>query len=299
MNTKQIKYAIELSKSLNFSDVAKKLGISQPALSKQISNLEKELGVELFNRRKNPIELTYAGEYFLNEAQNLMYREEQLYRSMADFSSGEKGSLSIGISPFRCTYLMPDVCQKIKEKYPGVKITLHEYSSDILRRKAAEGKYDFAIMNLPVDEAVFDATPIEQDTLVVVVPKNIEVKSTHLNDAKFPQIDFKDCGDIPFIVVSPSQEMRVLFEKICTASNIQPNISMEVVGLITAWEMAQKGIGATLLPLQFVQNNKFFDNVNIYIPNCDTNIRQPAIITRHGQYLSEYAKYAIKLITEK
>ena len=89
MNNKQLKYAIALSRSLNFSQVAEKLGISQPALSKQILNLEKDLGVELFDRKQNPIALTPAGEHFFAEVQDLVYREEQLYKSMDDFKSGK------------------------------------------------------------------------------------------------------------------------------------------------------------------------------------------------------------------
>ena len=89
MNNKQLEYAMELSKSLNFSYVAKELGISQPALSKQISALEKNLGVLLFDRSKNPIEITAAGKYFFDQAQELLYKEQQLYRSMEDFISGK------------------------------------------------------------------------------------------------------------------------------------------------------------------------------------------------------------------
>lgn len=299
MNNKQLQYAIALSKSLNFSQVAEKLGISQPALSKQILNLEKELGVELFDRKQNPITLTPAGEHFFAEAQDLVYREEQLYKSMADFKFGKKGSLTIGISPFRALYLMSDICNKVRQEFPQIKIVLQEYSSDILRSGAADGKYDFAIVNLPVDDSVFDVTPIEQDTLVVVVPEKL-LPSIEGSPKKFMEkLNFKNCKKLPFVVLSQNQEMRQLFEKICTTSNLRPKIAMEVVGLATAWSMAQAGIGATLLPLQFVKSMQSNNNISMFVPDCDANIRQPAIITRHGQYLSPYAKYAIDLLTKK
>lgn len=296
INNKQLEYAIELSKHLNFSLVAEKLRISQPALSKQISNLEKELGVELFNRKKKHITLSAAGEYFFREAQSLLYREEQLYRSMEDFKSGKCGNLIIGISPFRSLYLLPNLCKKIKEKYPGVKIILHEDSSDQLRKKAEEEKFDFAIVNLPVDESLFDITPIEQDKLVLSVPVNMLSLISSKTKDEMSQIDFKDCKNLPFIVVGKNQEMRILFEKICSSSNIQPKIAMEVVGLATAWAMTRAGIGATLLPMQFIKSMEIDNSIRLFIPDCETNIRQPAIITRHGQYISEYAKYAMVIL---
>lgn len=297
MNNKRLQYAIELSKSLNFSEAAERLGISQPALSKQISGLEKEIGTELFNRRNSPVTLTAAGEYFFREAQDLYYRQQQLYRSMEDYKEGKNGRMIIGISPFRSLYLLPGICQKVKEKYPGIKIVLNEDGSDLLRRKAAEGKYDFAIANLPVDEAVLDIKPIEKDTLVLAVPKSMLNMIKRFPKGDIEQLDFKDCTNLPFVVVGQTQEMRMLFDRICLEADITPHISMEVVGLATAWAMARAGIGATLLPLQFVKSMNFDNSVELFIPKCDSNIRQPAVITRKGQYIPEYTKYAISLLT--
>ncbi len=294
MNTRQLQYALALYESLNFSAVAEKLGISQPALSKQIHNLENELGVKLFDRNTVPLTVTAAGEHFFREAQKLLYKEDQLLRSMEDFKSGKRGRLVIGISPFRCLYLIPDIMQKIKEKYPDVQIVLHEIGSDTLRKEAAEGKYDFAIVNLPVDESVLDVTPICTDTMVLAVPKKL---ADFLPDVS--HIDFDACKELPFIVVGQTQELRRLFEKSCAAANFTPNITMEVVGVSTAWAMCRAGIGATLLPLQFVEHMGADDNLKLFYLKQNMRSRQPAIITRKGQYISEYAEYAIKLLTEQ
>lgn len=299
MNNKQLQYAIALSKSLNFSKVAEQMGISQPALSKQIHNLEKELGVSLFDRGQSPIVLTAAGEAFFKEAQSLLYREEQLFRSMEDFKSGKQGKLTIGISPFRALYLLPSVCKQVREKFPGISIVLQEEGSDQLRTKAAEGKYDFAIANLPVDESILDALPIEQDKLVLAVHKSLLPMLNCPAQKQLSEIDFKDCKELPFIVVGQNQEMRQLFEKICSVADIKPRIAMEVVGLATSWAMAKSGIGAALLPLQFVEDMKSDDDIVLFIPKHSANVRQPAIITRRGQYLSEYAKFAIDILIKK
>ena len=72
MNTRQLQYVIELAKSLNFSQAAEKLGISQPALSKQILHLEEELGIKLFDRATTPKKLTPAGKQFVSGAQEML-----------------------------------------------------------------------------------------------------------------------------------------------------------------------------------------------------------------------------------
>ena len=170
MNSRQLQYAISLSQTLNFSQAADLLGISQPSLSKQILALESELGIKLFDRNHSPLSLTPAGEYFIREAKELLYKEDQLFKAMDQFRTGENGRLDIGVTPFRSLYLMPEVVKKLKTKYPGVQVVLHEAGSTQLRKESAEGRYDFAIVNLPVDESVLDVTAMEPDTLVLAVP---------------------------------------------------------------------------------------------------------------------------------
>ncbi len=298
MNNKQLEYALALSKSLSFSKTAEQLGISQPALSKQISGLERELGVELFDRHRTPLAVTAAGEYFFRQARELIYREEQLYKSMDDFKSESSGSLTIGISPFRALYLLPEVCRKVKERFPGVTVVLKEESSGKLRAKAAEGKYDFAVVNLPVDDSVLEVRLIEQDTLVVAVPKSM---SSLVPGGKYAtdELEFSDCRELPFVVVGHSQEMRKLFEKLCASSGVRPEVSAEVVGLATAWAMMRAGVGATILPLQFVRSMGESEDVILFRLRHNSDTRIPAVVTKRGQYLPEYAKYAIDILTGK
>lgn len=296
MNSKQLQYVIRLSKVRNFSQAAQQLNMSQPALSKQILSLEKELGVKLFDRDSSPLTLTPAGEVFVRDAQELIYKEEQLSRTMERYRSGQAGRLVIGISPFRSVYLLPEVLKKVKEKFPGVQIDLHEYASGILRKEAAEGKYDFAIINLPVNESLLDVTPIEQDTLVLAVPKQL---LSMLPAGVNGEIDLADCEKLPFIVVSQTQELRKLFHRLCDRAEIHPNITMEVVGVTTAWAMMRAGIGATLLPLQFIKNEVFDVDVALFTLKGNMYTRQPVVVVRRGQKLSDCAQYAIDLLTGK
>lgn len=297
MNTRQTQYALELSKDLNFSQTAERLGISQPALSKQILNLENELGVKLFDRTTAPMTLTPAGEHFVREAQELLYREDQLMRSLEGYKSGECGRLVIGISPFRSQYLAPAMVREIRRRFPGVQVVLQEAGSDQLRREAAEGKYDLAVVNLPVDEALLDVTLLEPDRMVLAVPRAMTDALPSTTAEKPSRIDLKVCADLPFVTVGDQQEMRQAFEAACTEARFRPNVAAEVVGLSTAWEMCRAGVGATLLPLQYVRHHLSDDSVALYTLEQSIRTRQPVIITRRGQYVSPYAAYAIRLLS--
>ena len=292
MNTRQLQHAILLSQTLNFSQAAEQLGISQPSLSKQILSLERELGVKLFDREHSPLKLTPAGAYFIPKAQEMLYQETQLYKAMAQYESGEQGRLVIGVTPFRSLYLMPELVKKIKARFPGVQVVLHESGSTQLKKEATEGSYDFAIVNLPLDDALLDVTPLAPDTLVLAVP-NVLLD-------RLPQdrreINFAEAKDLPFVVLGKNQELRQLFDNLCAASGVEPNIAVEVVGVTTAWAMAHAGVGAALLPLQFVRNEHFDQDLTLFGIRDNTYSRQPAIVTRRDQYLSEYARYAMDLL---
>ncbi len=293
MNSRQLQYAVMLAEKGSFSSVAEQLRITQPALSKQIMLLENEIGIKLFNRKSSPVTLTAAGEHFISEAKDLLYKEDQLIKSLEEYKSGEKGTLTIGITPFRSSYLITEVVEKIRAVYPKIKIKLCEEGSEILRKEAAEGKYDFAVVNLPVDDSLLNIIPMEPDRLVLIASETLAEKYPSVFCKE--EIEFKECKDLPFAVVSPSQEMRVLFDRLCLSNGFSPNIAVEAVKLTTVWNLAKNGIGAALLPVQFISEN---EGVKVIKVKDISYSRQPAVITKKGQYVSEYAKYAIKLLTK-
>jgi DNA-binding transcriptional LysR family regulator len=128
------------------------------------------------------------------------------------------------------------------------------------------------------------------------VPKELENRVENISRLK--EIDFRACKDLPFVVVGETQEMRRLFDKLCNLSGFVPNIAVEVVGLNTAWSIAQSGVAATILPWQFV-SEEMNDNI-IVVGIKDVNYdRQPAIVVRRGQYISQAAQYAMDLLTNE
>ena len=109
-------------------------------------------------------------------------------------------------------------------------------------------------------------------------------------------VDLTLCEKLPFVVVGKNQEMRQLFDRLCVRSQIQPSIAMEVVGVATSWEMVRAGIGAALVPLQFVKN-KNMEGITLLSIKDGITTRQPVVVTRHGQSQTEYARYAIGILT--
>lgn len=303
MNSRHIQYALKLYETRNFSQAADELGISQPALSKQIISLENELGVKLFERNTVPLSLTPAGEFFISKAEGLLFEESIILKTLDRYKSGEYGKLTIGISPFRSLYLMPPLIKTLKARYPNLHIALCEHSRAQLHKGIAEGLYDFIITNLPIDDAKLHAEIMEKDELVLAVPDKllslVEGFENCKNGTPDCYIEMSQCKNLPFVVLHQSQELRHVFDKLCRLSRVDAHIYMEVTGINTAWTMVQAGLAATILPKQFLGAYDLTDEVTLFRLKQDSYLRQPAIVTRRGQYISEYAQFAIKLLLEK
>ena len=290
MNSRQLQYAVVLSETRNFSTAAEKLNISQPALSKQIIALENELDIKLFDRSTNPLTLTPAGEFLIKKAKKLLFEEDVLLKTMEKYKSGECGKLIIGAVPFRSSYMMPELIKKVKDKFPRLQIELREYGLSILKEELLGGEYDFAVMNLPINEPEFETIPLEADDLVLAVPKEYEKLVTVENGSIK---DLSCVRDIPFVTVGKDQEMRKLFDALCAEAGIEPDIYATVTGVATAWEIVKNGEAATIIPRQFALTKGDGNGVVLFKIKNTPYIRQPAVVTRKGQFVSEYAKFAI------
>ncbi len=301
MNSRQLQYAIMLAKDLNFSQVAEKLNISQPALSKQILSLESELGVKLFDRSTSPMTLTAAGECFINDAREILFREDQLKRKMEEYSSGEKGRLIIGVSPFRSFWLLPEIVKKLKEKFDGLKIIIRELSSGPLHDGAINGEFDFAIINLPVDRSKLDVYPMQEEPVILACHKDIakNIPGSYPEDSSLPEVDLTECADIPFVLLTKKQELRRLFDEIATSEGLDAKDITEVVSITTAWAMVNEGVGATILPMKFAEEGRTGSDIEFFALKHDTPVRRPVVVTKKGQHISKYAEYAINLLTQK
>ena len=292
MNSRQLQYAVILAETRNFSTAAEKLNISQPAFSKQIIALENELGLKLFDRSSSPLALTPAGEFFIEKSRKLLFEEDVLRKTLEMYKSGKKGRLVIGAVPFRSSYMMPTLIKEVKKNFPEIKVVLSEYGLSVLEEGLLEGEYDFAIMNLPVNNPEFETIPLEEDKLVLAVPKKykIFVKSNKNGEID----DLSAVKDVPFVTVSKEQEMRKLFDALCAEADFTPEIYAQVTGVATAWEVTKSGEAATIIPKQFIDAKGGAEGIEIYEIKNTPYKRQSAVVLRRGQYVSEYAKFAIE-----
>jgi len=147
MKLQQLRYAVSvLRNDLNISQAAQSLYTSQPGISKQIRQLEDELGVDLFARNgKHLTRVTPAGEEILAMSEEVLKKLEDIRAIAGEFSDSQRGNLAIATTHTQCRYVLPPVISRFIERYPEVALHMHQGTPMQISRLAADGTADFAI----------------------------------------------------------------------------------------------------------------------------------------------------------
>ncbi len=175
MELRHLRYFVAVAEEQNVTRAAAKLHVSQPPLTRQIRDLEEELGVVLFERNGKSIRLTEVGRVFLAEAQASLKRVDEAVQAVRAAAAGQQCELHVGYAPSPTIEILPRVLRAFQNKAPNVRVTLHDHSSPEMLAGLREGRLHAAFMMQPSKQAarglVFEklcAYPI----VVAVPPKH-------------------------------------------------------------------------------------------------------------------------------
>ena len=145
MELRHLRYFVIVAEEQNVTRAAERLHVSQPPLSRQIRDLENELGVELFRRSAKSLALTEAGKIFLIEARAVLLRVDKAIETVRTVARGDRGSLRIGYAPSLTAEFLPRALRLFEAARPGVRVALHDLSSEECVQRLADGKLDLAL----------------------------------------------------------------------------------------------------------------------------------------------------------
>lgn len=165
----RLKTFISVAENLSFSKAAQEIFISQPAVSKHISELEKIYNVVLFDRMGNRIRLTEAGNLLLEHARKILDDYNRLEYEMCALLDNTKGTLRIGASSTVAQYILPEIIAKFRQRYSDVKITLLSGNSLEIEKELLQGHIDVGLVECVSRNAGLKYTPFMKDELVAVV----------------------------------------------------------------------------------------------------------------------------------
>jgi DNA-binding transcriptional LysR family regulator len=189
---RHVRYFIAVAEYLNFSKAAQQLHIAQPPLSRQIRQLEDDLGVALFVRNKRHVELTKAGRVFLDEARKLVWQAAHASEAARHAQMGESGILRIGIASGLGGVVSKAVAAH-SARFPSILIECRDVFSTPQNEALRNHEIDIGFLRPPVDEEHLDCEWLFDEPFVVVMPR------THPM-AKLPSVRLKDLADETLIV---------------------------------------------------------------------------------------------------
>jgi DNA-binding transcriptional LysR family regulator len=153
MELRHLRYFVAVAEGLNFTKAAKNLRVAQPAVSRQVSDLEDELGVDLLKRTSHGVALTAEGKLFLEEARGILQRVDESVIRVRALARGEFGEVRVGYLPPLDLDILPRALAEFQKTTPGVKVVLHDLGSDELGNGLRNGFLQLALMIQPSEEA--------------------------------------------------------------------------------------------------------------------------------------------------
>lgn len=146
MELRHLRYFIAVALEENVSKAALKLHVSQPALSRQIRDLEDELGFLLLERTAKSVKLTEAGSFFLKEAQAVLAQVQDAVKRSKAVATGEKAEIHVGYAPSLTVQILPKTLRAFQKQFPKVRVTLHDLSTEEMLTRLRSGSLHVALV---------------------------------------------------------------------------------------------------------------------------------------------------------
>ncbi|XID94371.1 LysR family transcriptional regulator [Paenibacillaceae bacterium WGS1546] len=294
MEFRQLQYAIQIASERNFSRAAEKLHIAQPSLSQQLSKLEKELGVLLFKRSTNSVELTHAGAVFVEKAQRIVDMADQLRREMEDIADMRKGRLVVGSLPMTGSHVLPHVLPVFREAYPNIEIVLIEESTKRLEELTASGSTDVSLLSLPLVEPTLACVPVLEEGICLAVPPEHPLAEPNRRGAS---VSVAELRDEPFVLLKKGQGFRAIAHDLCAAAGFGPRVVFESGNIDTVQSLVAAGMGIAFLP-EMVKRSDWQGRAPCYLNLEGRPTRTLVIAYRKGRYLSNAAEAFISVFSD-
>ena len=239
MELRHLRYFVAVAEELHFGRAAERLFIVQPALSKQIASLEKELGVELFVRTKRHVEMTPAGAALLEDARQVLAQAEGAKLRAQLASRGEVGVLEIGFVVPVLYDLLPHMVRAFRASHPAIRVSLHELHSreivDGLRSRDLH--IGFSRLPIPGGEGL-SVRPLVDEPVVVAMPADHPL-------AVRPSVALADLSDEDIILIARDQEPELYdsYVAACASAGFRPRVAHEVDRTHVAVGLVAGGLG--------------------------------------------------------
>ncbi len=237
---RQLRYLSSLARHRHFGRAAEDCAISQPALSMQVRELEREIGAELVERRPGEIALTDTGLEVAQRAEGILAATRDLvgFVSHRDVLSGR---LKLGVIPTLAPYVLPRVLPRLQARYPRLRLEVRETQTKLLLGELARGELDTVMLALPVEGADAETMMLFDDAFLLAVPAADKTPARG-------RVDIADVDQHRLILLEEGHCLRDQALAFCAGKQSDAPAGLGATSLATVMQMVANGYGVTLLP---------------------------------------------------
>ena len=259
MTEKELLYIKTIADEGSISRAAKKLYVTQPALSHCLQHTEETLDTQLFVRGSGGLTLTYAGEKYYRFAAQVLNLYSDLKMEMTEISNLKKGRISIGTTIFLGTIVLPRILPEFKRLYPNIEVVIQEMTSGEVDEALNMRKMEFAIIHTVPSIPRFEEikyVPLHRDPFVIAAAPEMGLSrfAEASPEGGLPMMDLRHIISLPFIGLDRGKRIRKVVNDVFTRFGTMPNNVLTSKSFETARALCARGYGATMLPLEYVRS---------------------------------------------
>ncbi|MDH4869774.1 LysR family transcriptional regulator [Pseudomonas sp. BN515] len=243
LNLDQLHTFIEVITAGSFSAAAERLGLTQPAVSLQIRQLEHRLNVRLIERVGKRLKATSAGERLLEHARRIDDLVEEALQDMSSHALGVAGQVAIGTGATACIHLLPPLLKDMRRRFPALDIRVSTGNTDDVVAAVIENRLDIGLVTLPAAGRSLHVQPLLRDEFVAISAVG----------ALPAQVLPRDLAERPLVLFEPGSSTRLLIDDWFLQAGLRPRAVMELGSIEAIKEMVAAGLGCSIVPSMAVK----------------------------------------------
>ena len=303
----EIDYVYAVYKEKSFSGAAKKLFVSQPALSSSIKKTETRLGITIFDRGSQPIALTEEGRVYIDAAEKILAIKSGLTERLNDMSELKTGKITVSGENYISSFIYPKIIIEFKNKYSGIDIEMVESNSHDLQGKLFDESVDLLI-DYQVDTELYESHPLANEHIILCVPKKLPINERlaeyrltakdikngkHLNDS-FPAVSLAEFKGEEFVILKKGNYSHYHSMELCSEAGFTPNVKIYPDQMITSYNMTRAGMGVSLIPDLLIYSSAESGKCFFYKLSEVNSLRRLHIGFKKNRYKSRAVQEFIK-----
>ena len=301
MDLREQKYVCTLAECGNLTRAAEKLFISQPALSLYITNLEKNLGIPLFDRSGKKFVLTYAGERYVAKAGRMLELEREFNEEIYSIVQRKLGRLRLGVSQRRGSWFIPPVIAKYEARWPGIDLVIKEGNLADLNEMLKNSELDMIILNKTDVSGDMETRLLFKEEFLMAVPVRhpINERAEYVPGERYRKVRPEHLNGQTLILHTSWQSSRNIEDAILKRHKVRPGKIRVMRSMETAIQMVAEGLGISFVREGYAVNLEYKKPVNYYIVDTEHHEREVVVAFRRGIELPEYMTGMVELLEEQ